>query len=382
MMGHHLRALWDDPRPTQAPGPRGRDWALVAVLAAWSVIEAVLRDGLAWRPLVVAVSVIIALTLPWRRTQPLRAVVVAFGTLLAFDVIRIVSLEGTGLTSIAAALLLPYALCRWGSGREAVLGLTLILSWLAVTHIADPVPPGDVVAAVAFFLLSAAVGAAMRFQAHARTRAIEQAKLRERSELARELHDAVGHHVTAIAIQAQAGRALAASQPERALSVLTTIEEAAARTLAEMRAMVGVLRDDAGPELAPRAGVADIARLARVNEGAARVDVRMAGDLEHLSPAVDTALYRIAQEAVTNALRHARHVTEVHVIVDGEGREVRLTIRDDGASGSGGRAASPGYGLVGMAERAGLLGGALRAGPAAAGGWQVEAVLPRDGVIA
>ncbi len=390
-MGHNLRALWDDPRPTQAPEPRGRDWALVAVLAAWSVIEAVLRDGLAWPPLVVAVSVIIALTLPWRRTQPLRAVVVAFGTLLAFDVIRIVSLEGTirivslegtGLTSIAAALLLPYALCRWGSGREAVLGLTLILSWLAVTHIADPTPPGEVVAGVAFFLLSAAVGAAMRFQAHARTRAIEQAKLRERSELARELHDAVGHHVSAIAIQAQAGRALAASQPERALSVLGTIEEAAARTLAEMRAMVGVLRDDAGPELAPRAGVADIARLARVNEGAARVDVRMAGDLEHLSPAVDTALYRIAQEAVTNALRHARHVTEVHVIVDGEGREVRLTIRDDGASGSGGRAASPGYGLVGMAERAGLLGGALRAGPAAAGGWQVQAVLPRDGVIA
>lgn len=149
------------PRPTQAPEPRGRDWALVAVLAAWSLIEAVLRDGLAWRPLVVAVSGVIALTLPWRRTQPLRAVVVAFGTLLAFDVIRIVSLEGTGLTSIAAALLLPYALCRWGSGREAVLGLTLILSWLAVTHIADPTPPGEVVAAVAFFLLSAALGAAV-----------------------------------------------------------------------------------------------------------------------------------------------------------------------------------------------------------------------------
>lgn len=381
-MGRNLRALWDDPRPAQAPGPGGRDWTLVAVLAGWSLIEALLRDGLAWRPLVVAVSAVVALTLPWRRTQPLRAVAVAFGTLLAFDVIRIVSVEGTGLTSIAAVLLLPYALCRWGAGREAVLGLTLILSWLAVTHIADPTPPGEVVAGVAFFLLSAAVGAALRFQAHARSRAIEQAKLRERSELARELHDAVGHHVSAIAIQAQAGRALAASQPERALSVLTTIEEAAARALAEMRAMVGVLRDDAGPELAPRAGMADIRRLAREDEGAARVDVQLIGDLENLSPAVDTAVYRIAQEAVTNALRHARHATEVNVIVDGEGREVRLTVRDDGASSSGGRASSPGYGLVGMTERAGLLGGALRAGPAAAGGWQVEAVLPRHGVIA
>jgi signal transduction histidine kinase len=72
----------------------------------------------------------------------------------------------------------------------------------------------------------------------------------------------------------------------------------------------------------------------------------------------------------------------VKVIVDGEVREVRLTVRDDGASSSGGRASSPGYGLVGMTERAGLLGGALRAGPAAAGGWQVEAVLPRHGVNA
>jgi signal transduction histidine kinase len=379
-MGPNLRALWDDPRPAQAPGPRGWDWALVAMLIVWSVTEALLRDGLAWRPLAPAVSGVIAVTLPWRRTQPLRAVMVAFGTLLAFDVLRIVSLEGTGLASIAAAMLLPYALCRWGSGREAVPGLALILSWLVVTHIADPTPPGEVVAAVAFFGLSAAVGAALRFQAHARTRAIEQAKLRERSELARELHDAVGHHVSAIAIQAQAGRALAASQPARALSVLSTIEEAAARTLAEMRAMVGVLRDDAEPALAPRAGVADIERVAREDEGAARIDVQLTGDLENLSPAVDTALYRIAQEAVTNALRHARHATEVNVIVDGEGREVRLTIRDDGAAGGGGRAASPGYGLVGMTERAVLLGGALRAGPADVGGWQVEAVLPRDGV--
>jgi signal transduction histidine kinase len=381
-MGPNLRALWDDPRPAQAPGPRGWDWALVAMLIVWSVTEALLRDGLAWRPLALAVSGVIAVTLPWRRTQPLRAVMVAFGTLLAFDVLRIVSLEGTGLASIAAALLLPYALCRWGSGREAVPGLALILSWLVVTHIADPTPPVDVATAVAFFGLSAAVGAALRFQAHARTRAIEQAKLRERSELARELHDAVGHHVSAIAIQAQAGRALAASQPARALSVLSTIEEAAARTLAEMRAMVGVLRDDAEPALAPRAGVADIERLAREDEGAARIDVQLTGDLENLSPAVDTALYRIAQEAVTNALRHARHATEVNVIVDGEGREVRLTIRDDGASSSGAHVVSPGYGLVGMTERAGLLGGALRAGPAATGGWLVEAVFPRDGAIA
>lgn len=381
MVGHGLRALWDDPRPAGASGPNRRDRALVAVFLAWSAIEVVLRDGLAWRPLVLLVSVVVAVALPWRRTQPLRTVVVAFGTLLLGDVLRIVAVEGSGLASVAAVLLLPHALCRWGSGREVALGLPVILSWLGVTHIADPAPVGEVVAAVAFFLLSAAVGVALRFQAQARDRAVEEAKLRERSALARELHDAVGHHVTAIVIQAQAGRALAAADPQRALGVLTTIEDAAARTLLEMRAMVGVLRDGRGPRLAPRAGVADIRRLAGEDDEAVPVDVHLTGDLADLSPAVDAALYRIAQEAVTNARRHARHASGVTVEVDGGDREVRLVVRDDGMAG-GGRPAPPGYGLVGMAERAGLLGGALRAGPEAGGGWQVEAVLPRDGVIA
>lgn len=377
MVGHALRALWDEPRPAQPPGPVRRDWALVAVVAAWSVIEALLRNGLAWRPLVLAVSFVVVLTLPWRRTHPLRAVVVAFGTLLAFDVSRIAVVDGTGLASIAAVLLLPYALFRWGAGHEAMLGLGLILVWLAVTHIADPTPPAEVVAGFAFFLLSAASGAAIRFGANARARAIEQVKLRERSDLARELHDAVGHHVSAIAIQAQAGRALAASQPDRALSVLATIEEAASRTLAEMRAIVGVLRDGAEPELSPQAGVGDIRRLARDDEGAPHVGVQLTGDLDDLTPAVEVALYRIAQEAVTNALRHARDATRIEVTINGEGRQVRLTVHDDGAPSSGGQAS--GYGLVGMTERANLLGGTLRAGPAPAGGWQVDAAFPRDG---
>ena len=358
-----------------------QDWALVAVVMAWTALEAFVRDGLAWLPLVVAVSVVIALTLPWRRTHPLPAVVVGFGTLLASDLLRTVSLDGRGLTSIAVVLLLPYALFRWGSGREAALGLGLILVWLPVTHVADPAPAGEVVAGVTFFLLSAVLGAAMRFQGNARARAIEQGKLLERSALARELHDAVGHHVSAIAVQAQAGRALAASQPDRALSVLATIEEAAARALAEMRAMVGVLRDGAEPELAPRSGVADIGRLARSGENAPRVHVLLRGDLDGLSPAVDVALYRIAQESITNALRHARHATKVDVTVEGDGPQVRLTVRDDGLPVGANRAAAPGYGLVGMTERAALLGGSLSAGPSGAGGWRVEAVLPRAGAL-
>jgi signal transduction histidine kinase len=377
MVRSALRALWAEPRPPRPPVRVWRDWALVAVLVLWSVIETVFRNDLAWRPAALTVSLVIVLALLWRRTHPLGAVAVAFGTLIAFDVARIFAIDGTGLNSIAAVLVLPYSLFRWGAGREAAIGLSLILVWLAVTLAAVSTGPAEVVAGYGFFLFSAALGTSIRYHANARIRDIEQAKLRQRSQLARELHDSVGHHVSAIAIQAQAGRALAASHPDRALATLETIEEAASRTLEEMRAMVRVLRDGSEPAFAPHPGVADIEQLARSVGGWPRVHVQLSGDLDDLNPSVGIALYRIAQEAVTNAVRHARHATRITIHVDHEGEQVRLTVRDDGDASTTGHTA-PGYGLVGMAERASLLGGTLQAGPDPDGGWTVDALLPKS----
>jgi signal transduction histidine kinase len=259
-----------------------------------------------------------------------------------------------------------------------VIGLGVILAWLVITHVADPTGAGEMVADYGFFLSSAAFGAAIRFQATVRVRDVEQARLRQRNELARELHDSVGHHVSAIAVQAQAGRALAASDPARALAVLATIEEAASRTLEEMRAMVGGLRDGAEPDFAPQPGVGDIERLARQVDGWPRVDVQLSGDFADLPRSVGRALYRLAQESVTNAIRHAPHATRITVHVTDEGEQVRLTVSDDGD----GRTPAPmssAYGLVGMTERATLLGGSLRAGPNPHRGWTVDALLPKGG---
>ena len=348
---------------------------LLGAFVAGSVLETLLREDLAWRPLVLAVSVVVALTLLWRRTHPLAAVAVAFGTLIAFDMAKVFAIDATWLFSSAALLVLPYALFRWGSGREAAIGLGVILGWLPVTLVADAAATFDVVACCGFVLFSAALGASIRLHANARVRDIEQAKLRQRYELARELHDSVGHHVSAIVIQAQAGRSVAATHPDRAAAVLATIEEAASRTLEEMRAMVGVLRDGAEPGFAPQPGVGDIQRLARGVGGWPRVDVRVSGDLAELNPAVGGALYRIAQESVTNAMRHARDATRIAVQVADESGQVRLTVRDDGDIPTA--HPSAGYGIVGMTERANLLGGTLRAGGGAGGGWTVEAVLPK-----
>jgi signal transduction histidine kinase len=380
MATNALRSLWAEPRPTNAPGRGPRDWALVAVLICWSVAEVVLRQDLAPRPLLLLAVLAVLGPLLWRRTHPLVAVAVSFGTLTIVDLVRILTgSQGTLLNSTLAVLILAYALFRWGSGREAASGLGVILLWLAIitTHGPDPTTLAEAVAGYAFFLFAAALGAAIRYRAKIRIRDIDQAKAREREQLARELHDTVAHHVSGIAIQAQAGRAIAASHPERAVEALAVIEDAATRTLTELRAIVGVLRASQDTGFAPQPGVADVEQLATDGQTRPCVKVTLFGEFDDLSPAVGAAIYRLAQESITNARRHARHATQVTVAVTGDADQVRLTIDDDG-SAAGGRAPA-GYGLVGMRERASLLGGTFHAGPTAEQGWRVEAVLPRTG---
>lgn len=378
MATHALHALWVEPRPTNPPNRGPRDWALVAALVCWSVVEVVLREDLAPRPLLLLAALAVLGPLLWRRTHPLVAVAVSFVTLTIVDSVRILTgSQGAPLNSISAALILAYALFRWGSGREAASGLGVILLWLPITYVADPMSLWKTVAGYAFFLFAAALGAAIRYRAKIRIRDIDQAKAREREQLARELHDTVAHHVSGIAIQAQAGRAIAASHPERAVEALAIIEDAATRTLTELRAIVGVLRATQDTEFAPQPGVAEVEQLATDGQTRPCVEVTLFGEFDDLSPAVGAAIYRLAQESITNARRHARHVTQVTVAVTGDADRVRLTIDDDG-SAAGGRAPA-GYGLVGMRERASLLGGTFHAGPIAERGWRVEAVLPRTG---
>src|SRR5262249_37300292 len=152
--------------------------------------------------------------------------------------------------------------------------------------------------------------------------------------------------------------------------------------LEEMRSMVGSLRRGDHAELRPQQGVRDLCRLERLDEGSGpRVRVTLAGEVDELRPSVDAACFRLAQEAITNALRHARRASEVQVRVDGGEDLVRLTVVDDGEAGSTSTPSASGFGLIGMAERAKLLGGTFDAGPNASGGWTVEATLPREAAI-
>lgn len=372
-----LRSLWAEPRAADPPVRVWRDWALVGGLMVLALLEGALREDVTWRPFVTIVTVGLAPVVLWRRTHPLVCVVVGFGTGMALGLASLLGgVPSVGLDTMVYVLVLVYALVRWGSGREIVIGLAVVLVAAVFAIATDYTGLAEVTGGVAVLLAAAAGGAAFRYRAESRRRAVDQIRSQERVGLARELHDTVAHHVSAIAVQAQAGRTMAGKRPEAALEALSVIEGEASRTLAEMRAMVRVLRDGAPAEYAPQPGVADLVSLAR-RDTVPVVDVELAGDLEGLRLQVDAAVYRVAQEALTNALRHARNASRVDIrVVEGAGR-LRLRVTDDGLIDPV-RPATEGFGLLGMTERVQLLGGTLRAGPAPGGGWAVDAELPTE----
>jgi signal transduction histidine kinase len=375
-----LRSILAEPRAPDPPARVWWDWVLVGALLVTAAGEAIFRPDVPWRPLATVVALLVIPALLWRRTHPLLATAIGFGGAMVLHIPTFVDdVDEVGLYSMVGVLLLPYALYRWASGPEALVG-TAIVAVPAGVGFATAATREDVIGGATVLVAAFALGAAMRYRAVARQREVRQVRTLERGELARELHDTVAHHVSAIAIQAQAGRAVAATDPALAVEALAVIEAEASRTLYEMRTMVRVLRHGADAEpvdYAPQRGISDLDELTRMSP-LVQVAVHMdgGGDLAGLPQPVEVAVYRICQESVTNAIRHALHATRVSVEVTGDVDVVRLRVHDDGEAARPG--AGVGYGLLGMAERAKLLGGACHAGPDPVGGWTVEATLPRE----
>jgi len=368
-----FRSILAEPRAPDPPARVWWDWVLVGGLLISAVAEAVFRPDVPWRPLATVVALLVIPALLWRRTHPLPATAVGFGGAMVLHIPTFVDdVDEVGLYSMIGVILLPYALYRWASGPEALIG-TAIVAVPAGIGLAATQPVGDLIAGAMFLVAAFALGAAMRYRAVARQREVQQVRTLERGELARELHDIVAHHVSAIAIQAQAGRAVAATDPASAVEALAVIEAEASRTLYEMRTMVRVLRNGDAADYAPQRGISDLDELTRMSPV---VQVHRSGDLAGLPQPVEVAVYRICQESVTNAIRHSLNATVVTVGVTGDVGVVRLRVHDDGQAAR--PATTVGYGLLGMAERAKLLGGTCQAGPDPDGGWTVEATLPRE----
>ena len=350
----------------------------MGVLVALAIAEGLTRDDIPWQPFSVAIQLVPIVALLWRRTHPLVSVAAAWIVIAGLDIAAIAAgLDSPGLATMVFLIVFPYALFRWGSGREAVIGLVIMSVPLVTNLIFYPDSAALTAAMFAWLLFPCALGTAVRFRERAQDSAIAEARLFERERLARELHDTVAHHVSAIAIQAEAGSALAASDPDASVQALRTNKSEASRTLAEMRSIVGVLRrgDD---EPGPRKGLADLQGLADDGRKPS-IELETHGDLDGVAPSIQTAVFRIAQEATTNARRHARRATGITVQVQGSAEDVEIVITDDGDASYVDPATASGYGLVGMTERVSLHGGSLDAGPNPGRGWTVRAVLPKGG---
>jgi len=197
----------------------------------------------------------------------------------------------------------------------------------------------------------------------------------ERARIARELHDVVGHSVSVMTVQASAVRRLLRPEQEREREALLIVERTGREALAEMRRMVGVLRrPEEAPALAPQPSLEHLDKLvAQAREAGLPVELRVEGESVQLPAGVDLTAYRLIQEGLTNAIKHAR-ATRAEVVVHYTDDHVELAVSDDG-SGSG-NSDGGGHGLVGMRERVSVYGGELEAGPAPSGGYRLSARLP------
>ena len=358
-----------DPR-----APRRRDAVLALALIALAIAEGMLRRDLPWPWATIGVTVILLAGLPWRRRHPLTLVLAMAVVTTVFAIVQaLAGVPQSGLVAMFALLLVPYALFRWGTRVERIIGSVALGTGVLVSASLATGPAADrvigAVVGVLFVGTACLTGALRRERAASLEREIAMARVKERTALARDLHDTVAHHVSAIAIRAQAAAARGPHSAEVAES-LAVIEQEASAALGEMRTIVGTLREPV--EYAPTKGLDDVAALATNGPPQVSVRIDLAAPLPQL---VALTLYRVAQEAVTNARRHAIGVQRIDIDVRAEGDAVVLTVGDDGRPTAA--TTGEGYGLRGMTERLALLGGRLETGPGADGGWVLRVRIPR-----
>jgi signal transduction histidine kinase len=317
--------------------------------------------------------------------------VAAAATITATSVLLLVAFGPPTVAGTAAQVIVSYRLGRAGeSGRVA--GPQLLAAILAVALLVLALASHGGAAAVVLASLTpaaAGTGIALRARAEEARQSAARAVLAdtlsehlargERARIARELHDVVAHHISMIAVQAEIGRLTTPGLPTAGAQRFAEIGDTARAGLTEMRRLLGVLREDVGDTADDRHPQPGLPQLAELIDGAreasgAGARLIVSGPVTPFDPGVELAAYRIVQEALTNARRHAGG-TAVDVELHYHDDTLRLRVRDNGP-GPSAAADSPGHGLLGMRERAAAVGGSLRTGAAAGGGFLVEAVLP------
>ena len=418
--GPQTPALKDRPLPS---GYRRADARTAVLLAALGGFMAWLssaggvsqfQQDAAWQ---VLGSALLALPLAWRRRHPL---VVGVTQSVAYAVLG--TLTGFDLTTSQVLLFLSFfSIGAWSSQRRratqvraliclgmgAWLVAVVLHNYLGLLGTAQAVPVRQLLALLVFQLLinTAFFAAAWVFGDREWARAVEHAELerayasirglraelvdaavtQERVHIARELHDVVAHHVTAMSVQAAAARRLLERDPQQhgspeAAAPLRQIESAARQAVAELRTLVLTLRSDGGQDSLPTAeDIPQLVEQARL--AGTRTTFEHIGGAVRVSPVIGLVLYRVAQEGLTNAAKHAGAGASVAVRLRVRPELVELEVSDDGY---GGHSPVPGTGtgLVGMRERVAAVGGTLEVGTKPRGGFRVRARIPAADALA
>jgi signal transduction histidine kinase len=348
--------------------------------------------------LVVLLAAVTCAPLALRNRTPL----VAWATSVAAIVVTALLIPIAVPGGYLAVAVLVNGLCLYAVTVRCRPRITVAATAITVAG-AAVLDPGSTIGAVFLIAIPPLLGTVVRvrrsgqrqLEAQEIRHSGERALLQERQRIARELHDVVAHHMSVIAIQAEAAPYKTADPPPELVESFGDIRSSALAGLAELRRVLGVLRTG-GQDLAPQPGLAELGVLLdSARSAGVSVTVTSSGDPVPLPEGVDLSAYRILQEALSNAMRHApgsRVLLHMAYFADGLGLEVRndagqrtapvLVTSGDSATGErapGERAAGGGNGLIGMRERAAMLGGSLDAGPTEDGGFQVVAVLPMIG---
>ena len=321
--------------------------------------------------------------LAWRRRFPLPVTIVAVASNLVIN-------SQEQFSTLLALVLVAYTVGSETDPPSNYVGLAVLVVPFVTASVVAGLEPSDLAAALVFFVGPWVGGGAVRQRATRTAEALDRADRLEREQaraietertrIARELHDIVSHSISVVTIQTQAVRRRLGPEHAREAADLAAIEATARQAMAEMRRLFGVLRSDGqSAALAPQPGLSELDRLvAQAQSSGLPVELRRQGTPCDLSPGIDLAAYRIVQEALTNALRHAAASKATVNIAYGR-TSLHLTVEDDGHGLRGGSPGSGGHGLVGIRERVALYGGTVELGVSDAGGVRLSASLPVGG---
>jgi signal transduction histidine kinase len=319
------------------------------------------------------------------RLLPSLVIALAAGSLLTTLRLWRVNASGGlwGLSELAGLLIVLLVTTRRGATALTALAVAITLAALLVQPMRTGLDQTRLALGMAQAMIATGVvgaGVYLRHLDDTRQRQLTATRAEQRAEFARDLHDFIAHHVTGIVVQAQGARLVAEHDPARAATALEQIEQAGAETMSAMRRMVGMLRggQTAAP-LAPLHTLADLALLVEAFTAAGGPPVRLSveGVPDRLPVHVTTSAYRVVMEALTNVRQHARQATVVKVAIARSRNWLVITVVDDGMPDRNVLVRDrAGFGLAGLAERVGSIGGHLRAGPEIGRGWALNAMLP------